>query len=79
MVRVCVMHEKYSAARVFEIDDWVNFSVDDGPQVALPAKGVEPVFVTARFFGLSERPHRVVYKTYQSFDTGATFAGVVCL
>jgi hypothetical protein len=57
-VRVRVSHEKFLAAGVFDIDDWVGLSVD-GPEIALPAKGVEPVFVTARFIGLPTGPHRV--------------------
>ncbi|MFY9720365.1 MAG: hypothetical protein WAK16_12065, partial [Candidatus Cybelea sp.] len=79
VVRVSVEQQKWFAVGTFEIDDWVGFSIDGGPVVALPAKGIEPVVVTARFLGLTEGPHRISYTAYQGFDTDRISEGVVCL
>jgi hypothetical protein len=79
VVRVRVERQEWFAMGTFEIDDRVGFSVDNGPVIALSARGVEPVAVTARFLGLSEGPHRINFTAYQGFDADRTSEGVVCL
>ena len=74
-----VSQEKFFASGVLTLDDWVGFSVDGGPQVALPAKGVEPVFVTAYFPRLAAGPHRIEISTYQGPKDGGAPQGTVCI
>jgi len=78
-IRVKVVQEKMFAAGVFTLDDWVGFSVDGGPQVALPAKGVEPVYVTAYFPDLPAGPHHVFISAFQGLYDGGAPQGTVCL
>jgi hypothetical protein len=79
MVRVLVEQQEFFAVGQFNLDDWIGFSIDGGPAVALPAKGVEPVVVTALFPGLPRGPHRVTYTVYQQSDVDGVAQGVVCL
>jgi hypothetical protein len=79
VIRVKVVQEKFFTSGIFTLDDWVGFSVDGSPEVALPAKGVEPVYVTAYFPYLKPGRHYVAITVFEGFiDEGAP-AGTVCL
>jgi hypothetical protein len=79
VIRMRVVQEKFFASGIFTLDDWVGFSVDGGPEVALPAKGVEPVYVTAYFPRFKPGHHYVAITVFDGFlDEGAP-AGTVCL
>ena len=79
VVRVQVIQEKFFASGVFTLDDWVAFSVDGGPQIALPAKGTEPVYVTAYFPNLATGAHHIDIDTFDGFMDGGAPQGTVCL
>lgn len=80
VIRVQVIQEKFFASGVFTLNDWVGFSVDGGPQIALPAKGVEPVYVTAYFPGLSPGPHHIFINVFDGFyDSDGAPQGTVCV
>jgi len=79
VIRVKVVQEKFFTSGIFTLDDWVGFSVNGSPEVALPAKGVEPVYVTAYFPYLKPGRHYVAITVFEGFiDEGAP-AGTVCL
>jgi hypothetical protein len=77
-VRVNV--EDAGSAPKSAIDDSIEFSVDDGSPVTLPARGVEPVSVTASFPYLSAGPHRIAYFVYKGRDdSDDPPQGMVCI
>jgi hypothetical protein len=78
VVRVLV-NETGSAAKT-AIDDSVAFSVDGGPGVIVPAKGIEPVYVSSTFQYLAEGPHRITYVALHGQEApDPAPQGVVCI
>jgi hypothetical protein len=75
-----VLVEESGSAPKSTIDDSVEFSVDGGPSVTMPARGVEPVSVTSIFQYLADGPHRIAYTAFQGRDAhDAPSQGVVCI
>jgi hypothetical protein len=79
VVRVQVIQEKYFASGIFTLDARVEFSLDGKSKVALPAKGVEPVNVTAYFPHLTPGHHHIAIKIFEGLDDDGAPQGTVCL
>jgi len=78
-VRVQIVQEKFFASGVVSINALVRFSVDGGPQIAVPAQGTEPVAITADFPDLPPGPHHIAITVYGAYGDGGASQGVVCL
>jgi hypothetical protein len=79
VVRVQVIQEKSFASGIFTLDDRVGFSLDGGSEITLPAKGVEPVNVTAYFPHLTPGRHYIAIEVFQGFGDQGAPQGTVCL
>jgi hypothetical protein len=73
VVRVRVEYNKMFAVGIYDINELVDFSLDGSPELELPARGIEPVYVTARFPNIRPGPHRIAYAV------GHEPQGIVCL
>ena len=79
-VAVRVLIDETGSSAKTAIDDSVAFSIDGGPGVILPAKGVEPVIGTATFQYLADGPHRITYTAFHGKEAqDAAPQGVVCV
>jgi hypothetical protein len=79
-VAIRVLIEEAGTPAKTAIDDAVAFSIDGGPGVVLPAKGVEPVGVTSTFQYLADGPHRITYIAFHGKEAqDAAPQGVVCV
>ena len=77
--KIWALQEKFFASGIFTLDDRVGFSLDGRPEVALPAKGVEPVSVTAYFPHLTPGRHYIAIRVFQGFRDQGVPQGTVCL
>lgn len=61
VIRIRVDYNKMFHYGIYNIDQTISFALDGKQSITLPARGVEPVYVTANFKHLESRPHHLTY------------------
>jgi len=76
VLRVRIDYNKMFQYGTYDIDEKISFAADGVQSLTLSVRGVEPVYVTARFPHLSKDAHQL---TYWVADMRAVEQGIVCI